>query len=131
MRTKSVRALCAVTVVLTTACQTWQPRTQSPTVVILEEQPERVRLRSVEDESWLLLTDPEVEDDSIAGWIELEPGSDPVVLAPIKLPATGVDRVEVMDVDEVATTVLVLGLTAVAVLFVAVLAACSGDDNYC
>lgn len=131
MRTKSIRALCAVTLVLTTACQTWQPRTQSPTVVIQEEQPERVRLRSVEDESWLLLTDPEVQGDSIAGWIEIEPGSDPVVLAPIKLAATGVDGVEVMDVDKGATTVLVLGLAAVTALIVTFLTECSGDDNYC
>lgn len=139
----SSRAVAPLALVLIAACQTWQPRTQSPTIVIQREQPDRVRLHSVEENSWIVLRGPQVSGDSIAGRIERIEVNRPTPrtrpewasetqapeLVPVEIPAASVDFAEVRGTDAIGTGALI-GLPIGAAVAVGVCAAVCGDVSF-
>jgi hypothetical protein len=86
-----LRILCLLTL-LATGCKTWHARAEPPAVVIHDEKPELVRLRSASDGSWIVLADPRLRGDSIIGWKKQGRGL-------TTLPTAQVDRAEVGSTD--------------------------------
>jgi hypothetical protein len=117
VRPAPVRVVSAVTLILTTACQTWQPRPDSPSIVVTEE-PDRVRLHLVVSTTPVVLWTPQVQSDSIFGLTE-ETRRHLTVREPFVVPADLVASADVRGVD-VPLTVLSVVVGAGAVLLAGV-----------
>jgi len=118
---------------LSLGCATWQPAAEAPAVLILEQQPPRVRL-TLDDGSHVVVRAPRLIEDSIHGtperceWVRGLDGQQRCVNA--VAPMIALDRV--MGVETQATSA---GGTAAAVIAVPLvifgLIAASGCSGWC
>ncbi len=114
------------TLLLTTACHTWQPRAESPDLVIRQEHPGKVRLHMV-DWTTVTLHEPRVSGDSLTGWVDNRGNARTI----------GLDYVTAMDVavPDPGKTAGVVALSVLGTLVVLVgigFVACkAGSEGFC
>jgi hypothetical protein len=114
-------------IILLTGCTSWQVRPGSPDVLIGEQNPELVRLTTVDGER-VTLSSPTVRDSLIIGTVRQYYEYNVPMDEPRVVPVAAVAKTELRATDALLTTVLVMAVAGGGLLAFASMLGSAFDD---